>query len=52
MDSGVAQEQVDLDEYREQLERRLGKVHGVMRTMIHKAQRSPSASCFPEGEER
>ncbi len=51
MDSGVAQERVDLDEYREQLERRLSKVHGVMRIMIHKAQQQPKRVVFPEGEE-
>ncbi len=51
MDSGVAQEHVDLDEYREQLERRLSKVHGVMRIMIHKAQQQPKRVVFPEGEE-
>jgi malate dehydrogenase (oxaloacetate-decarboxylating)(NADP+) len=51
MDSGVAQEHVDLDEYREQLERRLSKVHGVMRIMIHKAQQQPKRVVFPEGAE-
>ncbi|HLJ46920.1 MAG TPA: NADP-dependent malic enzyme [Bryobacteraceae bacterium] len=51
MDSGVAQEPVNLDEYREVLERRLGKVQGVMRIMIHKAQRQPKRVVFPEGEE-
>ncbi len=51
MDSGVAQEPVDLLEYREQLERRLGKVQGVMRIMIHKAQQMPKRIVFTEGEE-
>ena len=51
MDTGVAQEPVDLNEYREQLEQRLGKVHGVMRIMIHKAQQKPKRVVFPEGEE-
>jgi malate dehydrogenase (oxaloacetate-decarboxylating)(NADP+) len=51
MDSGVAQEPVDLHEYREQLERRLGKVQGVMRIMIHKAQQMPKRVVFTEGEE-
>jgi malate dehydrogenase (oxaloacetate-decarboxylating)(NADP+) len=40
-----------LDEYREELERRLGKAHEVMRIMIHKAQRDPKRIVFPEGEE-
>ncbi|MFN7997921.1 MAG: NADP-dependent malic enzyme [Bryobacteraceae bacterium] len=51
MESGVAQSPVDLDEYREQLERRLGKAHEVMRVMIHKARRRPKRVVFPEGEE-
>jgi malate dehydrogenase (oxaloacetate-decarboxylating)(NADP+) len=51
MESGVAQENVELNEYREQLERRLSKVHGVMRIMIHKAQQEPKRVVFPEGEE-
>lgn len=51
MESGVAQLKVDLDEYKEQLERRLGKAREVMRIMIHKAQRAPQRVAFPEGEE-
>ncbi|HWB99297.1 MAG TPA: phosphate acyltransferase, partial [Bryobacteraceae bacterium] len=51
MESGVAQMPVDLDEYREQLERRLGRAHEIMRTVIHKAQRIPKRVVFPEGEE-
>ncbi|HTA70178.1 MAG TPA: NADP-dependent malic enzyme [Bryobacteraceae bacterium] len=51
MDSGVAREQVDLIAYRDELERRQSKVHGVMRIMIHKAQQKPKRVVFPEGEE-
>ncbi|MDP3000146.1 MAG: NADP-dependent malic enzyme [Bryobacterales bacterium] len=51
MDSGVAQVQVNIEEYKEQLERRLGKSREVMRGMIHKAQRAPKRVVFPEGEE-
>ena len=50
MDTGVAQEPVDLEEYREQLERRLGKAHEISRIMIHKAQANPKQVVFPEGE--
>jgi malate dehydrogenase (oxaloacetate-decarboxylating)(NADP+) len=50
MKSGVAQEPVNLDEYREQLEKRLGKAHEVMRLVIHKAQSAPQRVVFPEGE--
>ena len=31
METGVAQSPVDIDEYREQLEKRLGKAHELMR---------------------
>jgi malate dehydrogenase (oxaloacetate-decarboxylating)(NADP+) len=51
MDSGVAQQPVNIDEYQEQLRRRLGKAHEVMRVMINKAQRAPKRVVFPEGEE-
>jgi malate dehydrogenase (oxaloacetate-decarboxylating)(NADP+) len=50
MESGVAQEPVDLELYREQLERRLGKAHEVARMMVHKAQTSPKSVVFPEGD--
>ena len=48
--TGVAQEPVDLDSYRTQLERRLGKAYEVSRTMIHKAQANPKCVVFPEGD--
>jgi malate dehydrogenase (oxaloacetate-decarboxylating)(NADP+) len=51
MDSGVAQVPVDINQYREALERRLGTAHGVMRSMIHKAQSAPKRIVFTEGEE-
>jgi malate dehydrogenase (oxaloacetate-decarboxylating)(NADP+) len=51
MKTGVAQEPVDLAEYREQLERRLGKAHAVRHMMIHKAQVRPKRVVFPEGED-
>ncbi|HEU0143006.1 MAG TPA: phosphate acetyltransferase [Bryobacteraceae bacterium] len=51
MDSGVAQSPIDIGEYKDQLERRLGKAVEVMRVMIHKAQRHPQRVVFPEGQE-
>jgi len=51
MASGVALEPVDVEEYREQLERRLGKAREVMRVMIQKARRKPMRLVFAEGEE-
>lgn len=50
METGVSQEPVNLQEYRERLERLLGKAHEVMRMVIHKAQASPKRVVFPEGE--
>ncbi|MBI5239392.1 MAG: NADP-dependent malic enzyme [Elusimicrobia bacterium] len=51
MKSGVAQKPVKLDEYRLQLEKRLGRDREVMRAVIDKAQREPKRIVFPEGEE-
>ena len=42
---------MDIADYREQLERRLGKAREVMRVMINKAQRQPRRVVFPEGQE-
>jgi malate dehydrogenase (oxaloacetate-decarboxylating)(NADP+) len=50
IESGVAQEPVNLDIYREQLERRLGKAYEVARMMVHKAQAQPKRVVFPEGD--
>jgi len=49
--SGVAQEVIDIEEYKERLERRLGKARELIRIMIHKAQRQPKRVVFPEGEQ-
>jgi malate dehydrogenase (oxaloacetate-decarboxylating)(NADP+) len=51
MDTGVAQQPVNIEAYKEQLRVRLGKSYEVMRIMIHKAQRAPKRVVFPEGEE-
>ena len=49
MDSGVARLKIDLNEYRERLEARLGKSREIARTLINKAKRSPRRIVFPEG---
>ncbi|MBN8729854.1 MAG: NADP-dependent malic enzyme [Acidobacteria bacterium] len=49
METGVAQIQLNLDDYRESLEKRLGKAREVMRMLIHKAQQAPKKIVFPEG---
>ena len=50
MKTGVAQKPVDIDAYREHLERQLGKTHEISRMMIQKAQVKPKRVVFPEGE--
>jgi malate dehydrogenase (oxaloacetate-decarboxylating)(NADP+) len=51
IDSGVARLAIDITQYRDALERRLGKAHEVVRIMIHKAQRQPKRIVFTEGED-
>ena len=50
MESGVAQASIDLDEYRDRLERLLGKSREVMRIMINQAKSRPKRVVFPEGQ--
>jgi len=50
MESGVAQAPVDLDEYKERLEKLLGKSREVMRIMINQAKSQPKRVVFPEGQ--
>jgi malate dehydrogenase (oxaloacetate-decarboxylating)(NADP+) len=49
--SGVAKHMIDLENYREQLEARLGRARGIMRGIINRAVRDPKRVVFPEGEE-
>jgi malate dehydrogenase (oxaloacetate-decarboxylating)(NADP+) len=49
--SGVAKQFIDLDEYRGELEGRLGRARGVMRGIITRAMRAPKRVVFPEGED-
>ncbi len=52
METGVARIQIkDFEEYKDQLEARLGKSREVMRVFIHQARKSPKKIVFPEGEE-
>lgn len=50
IDTGVAKIKMDMDEYREKLEMRLGKSYGVMRVVINRARRHPKRIVFPEGD--
>ena len=51
MKSGVAQIQIDLAEYRDQLSRRLGRTYEIMQTVRQRARVSPKRIVFAEGEE-
>jgi malate dehydrogenase (oxaloacetate-decarboxylating)(NADP+) len=50
--SGVAQEFVEVDAYREQLEARLGRARGILRGIINRALSDPRRVVLAEGEER
>ncbi len=49
MDTGVARVPVDLSEYRERLESRMGPGREAMRLIRHKARKDPRTVVFPEG---
>ena len=49
MKSGVARVRLDLGQYRERLEARLGKSREVARTLVNRAKRAPRRIVFPEG---
>ncbi len=50
MKTGVAQIQLDIEEYRDELSRRLGRTYEVMQSVRHKARRAPKRIVFSEGE--
>ena len=50
MKTGVARRHINLDDYREQLEARLGKGWELMRHVINKAVQDPKRVVFGEGE--
>ena len=50
MKSGVAQLTLDLDEYREQLQQRLGRTYAVMQNIRNRAKAAPKRIVFSEGE--
>jgi malate dehydrogenase (oxaloacetate-decarboxylating)(NADP+) len=49
--SGAAHGTIDLAEYRDRLEARLGRARGVMRGIINRAHAAPRSVVFPEGDE-
>jgi malate dehydrogenase (oxaloacetate-decarboxylating)(NADP+) len=50
MESGVAALELDLEEYREKLEDRLGMSRHVMRVFVNRAKKEPKRIVYPEGE--
>jgi malate dehydrogenase (oxaloacetate-decarboxylating)(NADP+) len=51
MDSGVARLKIDLDEYRERLQRRIGGAqHTIMSRIVQRAKTAPKRIVFPEGD--
>ena len=49
MDSGVARQPIDIAEYRETLESRLGPAREAMRNIVHRARKEPKTVVYPEG---
>jgi malate dehydrogenase (oxaloacetate-decarboxylating)(NADP+) len=49
MDTGVARKHIDIEEYKTQLEDRLGIGHQLSRRIINKARIKPKRIVFPEG---
>ncbi|NQV30549.1 MAG: NADP-dependent malic enzyme [Candidatus Marinimicrobia bacterium] len=50
MKTGVAQKTIDLDQYRMELEARLGKGREFMRSLYNRAAAAPKRVIYPEGE--
>jgi malate dehydrogenase (oxaloacetate-decarboxylating)(NADP+) len=49
METGVARIQIDLDEYREGLEKYRGRSREIMRAVVNQAKANPKRIVFPEG---
>ena len=49
--SGVAGRVIDVEEYRAELDTRLGRARGVMRGLSQRVQHDPQRIVFPEGED-
>jgi malate dehydrogenase (oxaloacetate-decarboxylating)(NADP+) len=49
--SGVAGRVIDVEEYRTELDARLGRARGVMRGLSQRVQNDPQRIVFPEGED-
>ena len=51
IETGVARKIIDLDDYKEKLEAKLGRSREIMRMVINRAKKAPKRIVFPEGEE-
>ncbi len=51
MESGAARDEVDLEEYRNELEARVGKSREMMRIVVNKAKQDPKRIALAEGED-
>jgi len=49
METGVARKPVDIDQYRESLEARMGPAREAMRGIMHRARKEPRSIVYPEG---
>ncbi len=50
MDEGVAQNNIDINKYKEELEKKISPEKGIMRYIMNKAKNNPRKIVFPEGE--
>ena len=50
MEEGVAQNTIDIDKYKEELEKKISPEKGIMRYIMNKAKNNPRKIVFPEGE--
>lgn len=50
METGVAQKEIDITQYREELEGRLDKSREFMRLLYNRAKKNPKKIVYPEGE--
>jgi malate dehydrogenase (oxaloacetate-decarboxylating)(NADP+) len=50
IDTGVAQNAIDIEEYKRELDERIGHGRTIMRVLADKARRNPKKVVFPEGD--
>jgi malate dehydrogenase (oxaloacetate-decarboxylating)(NADP+) len=50
METGVAQKKIDIEDYKRELQKRIGKGRIIMSVLTDKARRDPKRIVFPEGD--